>query len=62
MEDVDTTEIIHDVYYAHDVHSSMKNTLEAARKKDKRIKMEDVKKWFNQHVVSQENQGVIIVG
>jgi transposase InsO family protein len=36
----------------------MKTTLEAARQKDKRIKMEDVKTWFNQHVVpSREPRG-----
>ena len=46
------------MYCAPDGYSSMKTTLEAARQKDKRIKMEDVKTWFNQHVVpSREPRG-----
>ena len=50
MEDIDKDKIIKDVYYAPDGYSSMKNTLEAARTTDKRIKMQDVKAWFNKHV------------
>ena len=50
MEDIDKDKIIKDVYYAPDGYSSMKNTLEAARTKDKRIKMQDVKAWFNKNV------------
>ena len=50
MEDIDKEKMVKDVYYASDGYSSMKNTLEAARTKDKRIKMQDVKAWFNKNV------------
>ena len=58
MEDIDKDKIIKDVYYTPSGYASMRQTLLDARKKDKRIKMEDVKKWFNQHVVpSREPRG-----
>ena len=50
MEDIDRDKIIKDVYYAPDGDSSMKKTLEAARTKDNRIKMQDVEAWFNKNV------------
>ena len=56
--DIDKDKIIHDVYYTPSGYSSMRQTLDDARKKEKSIKMEDVKKWFNQHVVpSREPRG-----
>ena len=56
--EIDKDKIIHDVYYSPSGYSSMSNTLSDAKKKDKSIKMEDVKKWFNQHVVpSREPRG-----
>ena len=56
--DIDKEKIIHDVYYSPSGYESMRQTLLDARAKDKRIKMEDVKKWFNQHVVpSREPRG-----
>ena len=44
--DIDKDKIIHDVYYSPSGYSSMRQTLDDARKKEKSIKMEDVKKWF----------------
>ena len=56
--DIDKDKIIRDVYYTPSGYSSMRQTLDDARKKDKSIKMEDVEKWFNQHVVpSREPRG-----
>ena len=56
--DIDKDKIIHDVYYSPSGYASMRQTLLDARTKDKRIKMEDVKKLFNQHVVpSKEPRG-----
>ena len=56
--DIDKDKIIRDVYVSPSGYSSMRQTLDDARKKEKSIKMEDVKKWFNQHVVpSREPRG-----
>ena len=56
--DIDKDKIIHDVYYSPSGYGSMRQTLDDARKKDKSITMEDVKQWFNQHVVpSREQRG-----
>ena len=49
--DIDKDQIIRDVYYSPSGYGSMRQTLDDARKKEKSIKMEDVKKWFNQHVI-----------
>ena len=58
--EIDKDKIIHDVYYSPSGYSSMSNTLSDAKKKEKSIKMEDVKMWFNQHVVpSKTNCGLI---
>jgi hypothetical protein len=56
--EIDKDKIIHDVYYSPSGYSSMSNTLSRCKEKEKSIKMEDVKKWFNQHVVpSREPRG-----
>ena len=56
--DIDKDKIIRDVYYTPSGYGSMRQTLDDARKKDKTIKMEDVKQWFNRHVVpSREPRG-----
>ena len=56
--EIDKDKIIRDVYYSPSGYGSMRQTLDDARKKDKSIKIEDVKQWFNQHVVpSKEPRG-----
>ena len=50
MEDIDKLKIIQDVYYSPSGYASMRQTLLDARTKDKRIKMQDVKAWFNKNV------------
>ena len=42
--EIDKDRIIRDVYYSPSGYGSMRQTLDDARKKDKSIKMEDVKK------------------
>ena len=49
--DLDTDIIIRDVNYSPSGYSSMRQTLDDARKTEKSIKIEDVKEWFNQNVV-----------
>ena len=57
-DDKDTNKIISGVYYSPSGYASMSQTLADAKKKEKSIKMEDVKKWFNQHVIpSREPRG-----
>ena len=57
-DDKDINQIISGVYYSPSGYASMSQTLSDAKKKEKSIKMEDVKKWFNQHVVpSREPRG-----
>ena len=56
--DIDKDKLIHNVYYSPSGYGSMRQTLDDARKKDKSITMEDVKQWFNQHVIpSREPRG-----
>ena len=42
--EIDKDKIIHDVYYSPSGYASMSQTLADAKKKEKSIKMEDVKK------------------
>ena len=46
----DINNIIRDVYYSPSGYASMRQTLLDARKKDKSIKMSDVKAWFAENV------------
>ena len=56
--DIDIDTIIRHVYYSPSGYGSMRQPLDDARKKEKSIKMEDVKTLFNQHVVpSREPRG-----
>ena len=48
--DIDKDKILRDVYFSPSGYSSMRQTLDDARKKEKSIKMEDVKKWFSANI------------
>ena len=57
-DDKDINKIISDVYYSPGGYASMSQTLADTKTKEKSIKMEDVKNWFNQHVIpSREPRG-----
>ena len=57
-DDKDINKIISGVYYSPSGYASMSQTLADAKKKEKSIKMENVKQWFNQHVIpSREPRG-----
>ena len=59
--DIDKDNIIRDVYYTPSGYSSMRQTLDDARKKDKSIKMEDVKKLIPEKLEDlRETQGLEI--
>jgi hypothetical protein len=47
---MDKFDIIKNIYYQPDGYASMKDTYKKAKEKDKNIKMEDVKAWFNENV------------
>ena len=46
----DKNKIISDIYYDRSGYGSIKTTFEDAKKKDKTIKIEDVKRWFDDNI------------
>ena len=47
---MDKFDIIKNIYYEPDGFGSIKDTYDKAKKKDKTIKLEDIKQWYNENV------------
>ena len=47
---MDKFEIIKNIYHQPDGYASIRDTYEKAKQKDKTIKLEDIKQWFNENV------------